>query len=90
MIHQSPESDSHSSEFHDELHEDWCAYFEMRKAGLSDQYRGKFVVILKGEIIASSEDADGKLRANIATERSVDPERLVIAYIDTGTELHAA
>jgi hypothetical protein len=63
---------------------DWRLAEDYLAAGHFNEYRGKFVAVLKGELIGHGADPL-KLRQKLARIHAVDPERLVILYVDDGT-----
>jgi hypothetical protein len=60
---------------------DWDAYFHLLLSGQLERYRGKFVVVLNGAIVAEGDDPE-QLRRRNAQDLQVPAERLVIAFVE--------
>ncbi|HEY7312324.1 MAG TPA: hypothetical protein VH643_23370 [Gemmataceae bacterium] len=65
----------------EEIVEDWRWIMKGREEGVFDSYAGKHVAVYQQKIWGSSLDAE-LLREYVALKHQIDPERLVIVYID--------
>jgi hypothetical protein len=65
----------------EEILDAWRWIFKGREEGLFDQYAGEHVAVYKQKIWGSSLDSR-LLREYVALKFQIDPEQLVIVYID--------
>lgn len=65
---------------------DWRRAYELLEHGTLDLFRGRFVAVLNGELIGNGED-EGQLRSQCAKDKNIDPERVVVMYVDDGEYL---
>ena len=72
---------SELGEFPEEILNEWRWIFKGREEGVFDLYAGRHVAVYQQKIWGNSLDAE-LLREHVALKYQIDPERLVIAYID--------
>ena len=60
---------------------DWKWAFTQRESGGFAQYSGRYVAVLKQKDLADGDDPS-QLRAHVATTHHVDPERIVVVFVD--------
>jgi hypothetical protein len=65
----------------EEILDEWRWIMQGREEGLFDQYAGEHIAIYRQKVWGSSTDPV-LLREYLALKYHLDPERLVIAYID--------
>jgi hypothetical protein len=65
----------------EEILEDWRFVFRGREEGLFDGYAGQHLAVFGQKVLDSGSDP-ARLREEVARRHQLDPERLVIAYID--------
>lgn len=65
----------------EEILDAWRWIFQGREEGLFDQYAGKHIAVFDRKVWGSSYDPE-LLREYVALKHHLDPDRLVIAYID--------
>jgi hypothetical protein len=65
----------------EEILDSWRWIYQGREEGLFDQYAGKHIAVFDRKVWGSSFDPD-LLREYVALKYQLDPDRLVIAYID--------
>ena len=68
-------------EIPEEILNEWRWIFRGREEGVFDAYAGKHVAVYQQKIWGSSYDPD-LLREYLALKHQIDPEKLVIVYID--------
>ncbi len=61
--------------------EDWRFVSQGREAGAFDQYAGLHLAVFGQKVLESGPDPV-RLRTEVAQKHQLDPDRLVIAYID--------
>src|SRR5437660_7992961 len=61
--------------------DDWRWIFQARSDGSFEPYAGKHVAVLGKKVLGSGLDAE-LLREHVALTHQVEPNRLVIAYVD--------
>lgn len=65
----------------EEILDSWRWIFQGREEGSFDQYAGKHIAVFDRKVWGSSFDPE-LLREYVALKYQLDPDRLVIAYID--------
>jgi hypothetical protein len=65
----------------EEVLDAWRWIAEERQKGTFDDYRGQHIAVLDRQLLGAGRDPD-LLRELLALKNKIDPERLVIAYID--------
>jgi hypothetical protein len=60
---------------------DWNWAHQQHEAGRLDEFRGEFVAVLQGRVIGHGSDP-ADLRQRLAGKHAVDPERLVVLYVE--------
>jgi hypothetical protein len=65
----------------EEILDSWRWIYQGREEGLFDQYAGKHIAVFDHKVWGSSFDPE-LLREYVALKYQLDPDRLVIAYID--------
>ncbi len=65
----------------EEILDEWRWIFRGREEGLFDAYAGQHIAVCGQKVLASGRDPD-LLREEVARAHHIDPERLVVAYID--------
>jgi hypothetical protein len=65
----------------EEILDSWRWIYKGREEGLFDQYAGKHIAVFDQKVWGSSYDPE-LLREYVALKHQLDPNRLVIAYID--------
>jgi hypothetical protein len=65
----------------EELLDEWRWIYQERQTERFDQYRGQHIAVLGKRVWASGSDPE-LLRDHVALKYQLDPDRLVIAYID--------
>lgn len=65
----------------EEILDEWRWIFKGRSEGLFDAYAGQHIAVCGQKVLASGRDPD-LLREEVARAHHIDPERLVVAYID--------
>jgi hypothetical protein len=63
------------------LLDDWWWMAQERAQGRFDEYRGQHIAVLGRKVVGADRNPM-RLRSAMAAALNVDPERLVIAYID--------
>jgi hypothetical protein len=76
-----PRTQSELGPIDEEIVEEWRWIMEARQRGDFDSYRGQHVAVYRQKIWGSSYDPE-LLREYIALKYQIDPERLVVVYID--------
>jgi hypothetical protein len=61
--------------------DDWNVYYQLLLAGKLGKYRGQFVVIHRGKVVAHGADPE-QLRINFGKQPGVSEGRLVIPFVD--------
>jgi hypothetical protein len=64
-----------------EVLEDWSWLFDELKAGRLKPYAGHYVAVFEKRILGSGEDVT-QLQRTVAADHHLDPDRLVIMYVD--------
>jgi hypothetical protein len=62
--------------------QDWKAAYAALESGEVEQLRGQFVAVFDRQVIGHGPDQE-ILRAEMAQSKGVDPERIVIMYVDS-------
>ena len=68
-------------EIPEQILDEWRWIFHGREEGVFDDYPGKHVAVYQQKIWGSSYDPE-LLREYVALKYQIDPERLVVVYID--------
>lgn len=76
-----PRSHSELGEIDEQIVNEWRWIMDARARGDFDDYPGKHVAVYQQKIWGSSYDPE-LLREFIALKHQIDPERLVVVYID--------
>jgi hypothetical protein len=65
----------------EEIIDEWRWIFKGRDEGRFAEYAGQHIAVYGQKVLASGRDPD-LLREEVARAHQIDPERLVVAYID--------
>jgi hypothetical protein len=65
----------------EELLDEWQWIYQERQTERFDQYRGQHIAVLGKKAWATGSDAE-VLRDHVALKYQLDPDRVVIAYVD--------
>jgi len=60
---------------------DWKTYFELLKSDQLEKYRGRYIVVHNGKIVADGENLR-ELRGRMSEQLRVPSERLVIPFVE--------
>jgi phenylalanine-4-hydroxylase len=60
---------------------DWNAYFQLLACDQLSQYRGRYIVLYNGQVVAEGEDPS-ELRRRISQRLGIPGERLVIPFVE--------